>query len=128
MYDPSDLSKKSTTTMHTDVYAFIDLYFDGNRNSSLPHLALGVPTGSQPLHRQAYAMAFPLTTWLKLNQKVPFTLCALVGVTAVKEYHLIPDPKGNNGLGLKTGWTGKWFYGVELPLNQLIGRVAKIGK
>jgi hypothetical protein len=51
-----------------------------------------------------------------------------VGVAAVKEYHLIPDPNGINGLGLKAGWTGKWFYGVELPLNQLISRVSKIGK
>lgn len=128
MYNPSDLTKKSTTTVHTDVYAFIDVYFTGNRNSPLPHLVLGVPTASQPVHRQAYAMAFPLTTWLGLSKSVPFTLCGLVGVAAVKEYHLIPDPNGINGLGLKAGWTGKWFYGVELPLNQLISRVSKIGK
>lgn len=128
MYASSDLTKKSTTTVHTDVYAFIDVYLDGNRNSWLPHLALGLPAASQPLHRQAYAMAFPLTTWLGFSKKVPFTLCGVLGVADVKEYHLIPDPKGNNGLGLKAGWTGKWFYGVELPLNQLIGRVSKIGK
>ncbi len=128
MYDPADLTKKSSTTVHTDVYAFIDIYFDGNRRSAWPHLVLGVPVASQPLHRQAYAMSFPLTTWLGLSKKVPFTLCGVLGVAAVKEYHLIPDPQGNNGLNLKTGWTAKWFYGVELPLNQLVSRVSKIGK
>lgn len=128
MYNPSDLAQHSTTTLHTDVYAFVDVYLNGNRNSYWPHLAFGVPTASQPLHRQAYTMAFPLTTWFGLNQKVPFTLSAVLGVVAEKEYHLIPDPMGNNGLALKAGWTAKWFYGVELPLNQLISRVSKIGK
>jgi hypothetical protein len=128
MYNAALLTAKPSITMHTDVYALVDVYFDGNRNSAVPHLAFGVPAASQPLHRQAYALSFPVTTWLGLSSKVPFTLDVVAGVAAVKEYHVTNDPNMANALTLKTGWTAKRFLGVELPLNQLVSRVSKIGK
>ncbi len=127
-YDASDLTSKPTIVTHTDLYGFFDFYFTGNRNSAIPHFDFGLPLTGQPFHRPFLGLAFPITTWFHLSNSVPFTLNVLAGAVPMRQDYVTVDPTATGGLALKAERTWKPMFAVELPLNQLIGRVAKLGK
>lgn len=127
-YNAAQLNAKPTIIVHTDVYAFLDIYLNGNRSSAWPHINFGIPVTGTPFHRPFYGAALPITTWLGLSNTVPFAINLIAGAVDMKQYYVTGEPGAANGLGLKTERTWKPMFGVELPLSQLVSRVSKIGK
>ncbi len=115
----------SSTTTHTDAYAFADFYpfaYRWTKQSYAPHVNGGIPITSQSLHRPYVGLAEDISPWLQ-RHGFPLDLCVFGGVVFMKQQLYDPSVPSR----LRTDWARKAMYGVEVPISGIASKLSGKG-
>jgi hypothetical protein len=123
---------------HVDFYALLDLYplamvqhftdwsaiaYMSSKESWVPHIALGIPIASQPLHRPFMGIAEPVTTWTQAEKHgFPLRINLFAGMVALKQQLVKVEPNGKKTLIWDEAW--KPTFGIEVPVSSLASKIS----
>ncbi len=119
-----------SVTTHTDMYAMLDLYpgfWCWNKESGVPHFALGLPVTSQVFHRPFFGVSENFTSWTGLQRHgFPLQISVFGGVVYMQTKY--PTAVANPGPGqpatvLTPTRVTKPMYGLELSVTSLVSKI-----
>jgi hypothetical protein len=126
-YSSSNPSAPPSTTRHTDVYGFFDLYpFAAWRakDSPAPHVNIGLPVTGKPFYRPYFGVAENLTSWKNLEGRgFPIPLSVFFGFVDMRVQYPRANPAGSPSLILKSTRIWKPLFGVEIPVSALASAI-----
>jgi hypothetical protein len=127
------VSKAKTT--HTDVYVLLDLYpgaYWKPKTSFIPHFDVGLPIAGKTFYRPAFGIAENVTSWTGLERrKFPLQMSLVGGVVYMEEHIPRSLQVGSSATAaqltadLQEKRVTKAWFGVELSVNSLVGKIKK---
>jgi len=129
---------KRSVTLHTDLYAMLDLYpfaYAAAKDDWEPHFNLGVPITSQSLYRPYFGMAESIGGLLtrvfrpRRQLGLPVGLNVFAGMTWMKTQIVIGNPTTPNSLTADLHSTHVWkpVYGIEVPISSIASKIKGAG-
>lgn len=120
-----------TVTMHTDAYAFLDIYpaaYWLTKEQWFPHFVVGLPLTSQTFYRPAFGMGENLTAITGLEKRgFPVRIGFFAAVVDMRQQYPTPNPDSSMAamtpFVFKQARVLKGLYGFEVPVTALVGLI-----
>jgi hypothetical protein len=124
-------STTTSTTRHTEAYAFVDLFpfwLIAPKDSWFPHLNTGIPITSKSLYRPYFGLAESLTgpTGLQKKLNLPVAINFTAGACYMKTEEILgslPTTEAEFKSSLKWHRVWKPMFGVEIPVGSVISKI-----